>query len=275
MMKRALLFATFLICPLAAHPDPRHTLDEIEEHLQEKPGDPELLMRKADLFLQTRQFDAASEIIAKLLETRSNNPDLRLLEIRLLLDQEKAEEAAAKASVLTEAHSRNAEAWRLRALAEEARGRRQEAIVAMGTHMDLAAKPNPGDALLGAGWMAEKGDPAGAVKILDQCLSKVGCLSGLQQKAIGLEMELGRHDSALRRIDALEARFRPSVDLSLKRAEILEKAERFSDAAAACDSALALLEAQPSSRKRGVVFQHHLQLVSKRKAANETKAATR
>jgi tetratricopeptide (TPR) repeat protein len=220
-------------------------------------------------------LDAASEIIAKLLGSRPNTPDLRLLEIRLLLDQKQGEEAASKASVLTEEQPRNEEAWRLRALAEEARGRRREAIVAMGKHMELTAKPNPGDALLGAGWMAENGDPAGAVKILDQCLSKVGCLSGLQQKAIGLEMGLGRHDSALRRIDALEARFRPSIDLSLKRAEILEKAERFSDAAAACDSALALLEAQPSSRKRGVVYQHHLQLVSKRRAANEMKAATR
>lgn len=274
-MKHALLFAALLTFPIAAHPDPRHTLDEIEEHLQETPNDPELLMRKADLFLQTKSFDEAAEIIAKLLESQPKNPELLMLDARLLLDLEKNEEAASKMSVLTEAHPRNAEAWRLRARAEEAREQREVAIMAMSKHMELAAKPNPGDALMAAGWLEEKGDAAGAVKILDQCLSKVGCLSGLHQKAIGLEIGLERYDSALRRIDALEARFRPSLELSLKRAEILEKAKRFDEAANACDSALALLEAQPSAKKRGVVYQHHFQVLSTRKAENQKKAAAR
>jgi predicted Zn-dependent protease len=274
-MKHVLLFAALLTAPLTAHPDPRHTLDEIEEHLLETPNDPELLIRKADLFLQTKKHDEAAEIIAKLLEAQPKNPEVRLLDIRLLLDQEQGEEAASKASVLTEAHPRHAEAWRVRARAEEARGQREEAIMALSKHMDLAAKPNPGDALMGAGWMEEKGDAAGAVKILDQCLSKVGCLSGLQQRAIGLEIGLERYDSALRRIDALEARFRPSVELSLKRAEILEKAKRFGEAANACDSALALLDAQPAAKKRGVVYQHHFQILSTRKAENQKKAGVR
>lgn len=274
-MKHAILIllAALFVTSLSAHPDPRHTLDEIDAHLLENPSDPALLIRKADLFIQTRQFEPAAGIISKLLETEPNNTEVLLLDARLLLDQKKNEEAAAKARSLTEHSPRSAEAWKLLARAEEATAQREQAIAAMRKHMDLASKPGPGDALLCASWLHEAGDKAAAVAVLDQCLAKVGCLSGLQHKAIGIEMELERYDSALRRIDALEARFRPAVDLSLKRAEILAKANRFAEAASACDSALALLDALPSSRKRGDAYRHHVELVASRKTENERKAA--
>jgi tetratricopeptide (TPR) repeat protein len=271
-MKHALLLAALLIVPLSAHPDPRHTLEELDAHLLEKPGDTELLLRKADMLLLTKQLPAAAEIAAKLLETDPDHAEVLLLDARVSLGQGKHEEAATKARSLTARHPRSEAAWKFLARAEEAGGHRPEAIAAMRKHIAIAPKPGPGDALLCATWLQESGDPSAAVTILDQCLAKVGCLSGLQHKAIGIEMELERYDSALRRIDALEGRFRPAIDLSLKRAEILEKAGRFSEAASACDSALALLDALPSSRKRGEAYQQHVDLVTTKKAENERKA---
>lgn len=271
-MKHVLLLAALLIAPLSAHPDPRHTLDEIEAHLLEKPGDTQLLLRKADMLLLTKQLPPAAEVIANLLEAGSTDTEVLLLDARLSLDLGKQGEAVEKARSLVVRHPRSEAAWKFLARAEEAVGQRPQAIAAMRKHIDLAAKPGPGDTLLCAAWLQESGEPDAAVKVIDQCLAKVGCLSGLQHKAIGIEVELERYDSALRRIDALEARFRPAVDLSLRRAEILEKAARFAEAAAACDSALALLEALPSSRKRGKDYQQRVAVVTSRKAENKLKA---
>ena len=271
-MKHALLLAALLIAPLSAHPDPRHTLDEIEAHLLEKPGDPDLLLRKADMLLLTMQLEAAEQVVADLRKVEPDRAEVLLMDARLSLDLGKQGEVVEKARSLVVRHPRSAEAWKFLARAEEASSQRQQAIAAMRKHIDLAAKPGPSDTLLCAGWLQEGGDPAAAVKVIDQCLAKVGCLSGLQHKAIGIEMELERYDSALRRIDALEARFRPAIDLSLKRAEILAKAGRFREAASACDSALALLDALPSSRKRGEAYQQYVALVTARKAENERMA---
>jgi hypothetical protein len=126
-----------------------------------------------------------------------------------------------------------------------------------------------------ATWLRERGrpgDPEAALEVLDRGLARLGCLSGLHYAAIAIELELGHHDSSLRRIDALTARYRPSVDLEMRRAGILEKAGRFQEAAESCDTAIALLEALPGSRRRTPYYKEQFEAVSKRKAENRQRA---
>ncbi len=72
---------------------------------------------------------------------------------------------------------------------------------------------------------------------------------GLEQSAIEIDLSLRQWDSALRRLDILTARFRPSSDLSVQRAEILTQAGRFQEAASAYDAAIAILQASPSANR--------------------------
>jgi hypothetical protein len=126
-----------------------------------------------------------------------------------------------------------------------------------------------------ATWLRERGNPGdseAALEILDRGLARLGCLSGLHYAAIVIELELGHHDSSLRRIDALTARYRPSVDLAMRRTEILEKAGRHREAAESCDSALALLEALPGNRKKNAPYQEQVAAITKRKTDNLKKA---
>ena len=126
-----------------------------------------------------------------------------------------------------------------------------------------------------AAWLRERGKPGdaeAAVSILDAGLAKLGCLAGLHHAAIAIELPLGRHDSALRRIDALVARYRPSPDLSLRRAEILENAGRYREAAAACGDALALLDALPARRKTGTAYAGRVEALAKRRQDNLARA---
>lgn len=270
----AFLAALLLLPTLAAHPDPSHTLEHLEEHLAETPDDQALLRQKAGLLITTGHPDEARAVVSRLLELGADQPENLLVEARLLRGRKDPGGTVAKARSLVAGHPKFAAGWKFLAESEDAVGRRDEAITAMRRFLDISAKPGPTEVLTCAAWLEERGAPGdaeAAVSVLDLGLAKIGCLTGLQHKAIGIELELGRHDSALRRIDALTARFRPSVALSLRRADILEKAGRFQEAVAACDSALALLDALPASRKNRPAYREQSDAVTKRKAENMAK----
>jgi predicted Zn-dependent protease len=268
-MKPALFLSTLLLpFPLIAHPDPSHTLEHLEEHLAESPDDPALLRQKAELLLATGHPELARPTVDRLLARAPGEPENLLLDARAAAALN-APDALAKVSALTTSHPRFAPAWNLLARIEHELGHRDPAIAAKRQYLDLARRPLPGDVLTCATWLAERarpGDAEAALAALDQGLTKLGVLTGLQQKAIGIELSLGRHDAALRRLDSLAARYRPSVELSLQRAAILEQAGRPAEAAAACDDALALLDALPATRKQGDAYRERFESITQRKA---------
>lgn len=263
-----------LSLPLRAHPDPRHTLEQLDEHLAAAPDDPELLRQKAAALLDTRSPDLATEVVAKLLQQDADLPANRLLDARVAIARGENPAALAKAEALVAAHPEFAGGWDLLAATRAAAGRQDEAIAAKLRFLELCHQPGPSDVMVGAAWLRDRGRPGDAetaIRVLDQGLARIGCLIGLQEMAIGLELGLQRYDSALRRVDALTARFRPSVALSLRRADILEAAGRFTEAAASCDAALALLDVLPAARKKSPSYTAQWEAVSRRKADNLAK----
>lgn len=262
---------------MSAHPDPRHSFEEIEAHLAESPNNQELLRQKAGVYLSINQAEEAAAVAALVLQLGPEDPENLLVDARITLAKGEKEAAAIKARALVARHPQHEAAWRFLGTAEELAGHRSEAIAALRKFLNLSTHPGPSEVLTCAGWLQERGeagDVEEAIAVLDQGLARIGCLTGLHHKAIEIELGLGRYDSALGRIDALTARFRPSVDLSLRRADILEKAGRFKEAAAACDSALALLEMLPSARKKSDAYQRQFEAVAKRKAEDLEKAAS-
>jgi predicted Zn-dependent protease len=272
-MKFHLPFLAALLIPLAlpGHPDPSHTLEQLEEHLAQTPDSQELLRQKADLFLSTSHPDLARPVVDRLLALDAKHAENLLLDARVCRAK-KDTSTRAKAAALIQAHPIFAPGWLFLAQVEDEKGHRKEAIAAMRQALDLSARPSPTDVLTCASWLEKRGDETGAIAVLDQGLAKLGVLTGLHQKAIELEVPLGHYDSALSRINALIARFRPSVAFSLQRADILERAARFKEAAASCDSALALLDVMPASRKSGAAWKEQFQTVSQRKAKNLARA---
>ena len=270
-MKPKLLLTTLLLpFPLIAHPDPRHTLEHLEEHLAESPDDPKRLREKAEVLIGTGHPDLARPVVDRLLALSPVDAENLLLDARILLAK-KDPAAPAKASALAAAHPDFAPGWHLLARIENEQGHTDPAIAAKLRALALEPRPLPGDVLTAAAWLAGRGSPGNAeaaIGVLDEGLAKLGVLTGLHDKAIELELKLGRTDAALRRLDALAARFRPSVDLSLRRAGILENAGRYPEAAAACDSALALLDILPDKRKQGTAYREQLEAITRRKAGN-------
>ena len=272
-MKLHLPFLAALLIPLAltAHPDPSHTLEQLEEHLTETPDNQELLRQKADLFLSTHHPELARPVVDRLLALDSKQPENLLLDARVCRSK-KDTATRAKAANLVKSHPKFAQGWLFLSQVEDEKGHRKEAIAALRQALDLSVKPSPADVLTCAAWLEKRGDKTEAIAVLDQGLAKIGVLTGLHQKAIELEVPLGHYDSALRRVDALTARYRPSVAYSLQRADILESAGRFKEAAAACDSALALLDVMSASRKSAPAWKDQFEMVSQRKAKNLARA---
>ncbi|MEK7950377.1 tetratricopeptide repeat protein [Luteolibacter soli] len=272
-MKLSLPVLAALLLPftLSAHPDPSHTLAELEEHLAKAPDDQEVLRQKAGLFLSTSHPELARPVVARLLTLDPKQPENLLLDARTCRTEKDAA-TSAKAAELVKEHPKFVPGLLFLAEVEEEKGNHDEAIAAMRQALDLSPKPSPGDVLTCAAWLEKRGDKVEAIAVLDQGLAKLGVFTGLHQKAIEMEVPLGHYDSALRRVDAMTARLRPSVAFSLQRADILESAGRFKEAAAACDSALALLDVMPTSRKTTTAWKEQFETVSQRKAKDLERA---
>lgn len=269
-MKSCLLILLLPILPLSAHLDPSHTLEQLEEHLAATPDDSTLLRQKATLLLSTGNPALARPIVDHLLTLHDGQPEDLLLDARTR-QAENDTTAPAKASALVAAYPGFAPGWSFLARIEEEQGHRDLAIIALRRTLDLSPHPSPTDVLTCAAWLENRGNNPEAIAVLDQGLAKIGVLAGFNQKAISLEIKLDRYDAALHRIDVLAARFRPSVELSLQRAAILEKAGRYREAASSYDSALALLNAMPASRKSADSYDDRFESISKRKADCLTK----
>ena len=260
----SLLAAT---CLASAHPDPSHTLEHLDEHLAESPDDTDLLRQKAILLLESGHPHEVPELIARLLSLEPEQPRNLLLDAKLQSSIGHTESSIRKLREIVSNHPKFAPAWDFLASQLKADGRCDEAIDAKIRFLRLAEKPSPSDVMTCAAWLrdrAEDGDKSQAIDILDRGLEKLGCLSGLQKMAIDLELELKRYDSALRRIDLLTARFRPSVALCTQRAEIEWLAGRKSDAWKSYDAAIALLDALPLDRRAEPQVQAHRAVLSER-----------
>jgi tetratricopeptide (TPR) repeat protein len=124
------------------------------------------------------------------------------------------------------------------------------------------------DALLSIG---RKRDALGA---LDEGMARIGPVVSLTMPAIDLELELGRYDAALARLDALAHGGAPNPLWIARRGEILEKAGRGKDARTEYAKALALLDARPPSR-RGQPLEALRQRLQTTLAATDQRGETR
>lgn len=239
-----------LSSPLHSHPDPSHTLAEIDGHLAAAPDDPGLLTRKAELFLKTGHVRQAIPIAVKVLSLAPDDPSALLLQARVSSARGNHEAAIKRVEEINLRFPDFAEAWALMATLRHRAAQTDEAIAARLRQLETDAHPDPGDFLNAADWLSQRGTPGDkemAIALLDKGILRYGNVTELQRTAIRLECSLARYEAALKRVDVLVAKYRPSTEFSLIRADIHEAAGNHSEAASACDSAIALLDTETKS----------------------------
>lgn len=236
-----------------AHPSPSHTLDEINAHLEDSPNDPALLRDKAETLITMNRLGEARDISNQLLKAAPTEPENLYLAAKLTLLNGDSAQALAQTENLTRTTPGFAPGWNLHADLLYQATRRDEAIVAKQKYLQISETQDAAEYVTCAAWLRERGrpgDPQAAIVLLDQGVARIGVLMGLEQAAIEIDLSLKQWDSALHRLNILTARFRPSADLNVQRANILMQAGRFQEAASAYDAAIAILQASPSANRK-------------------------
>jgi predicted Zn-dependent protease len=252
-----------------AHPDPAHTLAELDRHLPDTPDDATLHLRRAELLLRRNHLKTARPSVVRALSLSPENQEILLLSVRLAHAEGNMQEALARAEDATRRFPRFPSAWRWIAQLRKENGEENAAIDAKLRHLSFKDAVDPGDFLTAAAWVRERnqeGDTLKALSILDQAVVAFGPIVSLQKAAISIEITLSRHEHALTRVTNMVKKYGPSASLSVLRADIYEAAGRNLEAAAACDSAVALLDVTTGKRN-----DHHTTLRNEilvRKARN-------
>jgi tetratricopeptide (TPR) repeat protein len=110
-------------------------------------------------------------------------------------------------------------------------------------------RPTPEQVIARRDALVSVGKKAEAIQALDEGMVRVGQVVSLVLPAIDLEVELGRYDAALARLDRLSAGVRPNPLWQAQRADILERAGRKAEARAEYANTLALIDARPPMRR--------------------------
>ena len=137
----------------------------------------------------------------------------------------------------------------LRAKACMALGRPADAARAMRVAIDGMKGPTPDHVLALRDALLAAGDRAGALAALDLGLTRIGPVPSLALPALDLELELGRNEDALRRIDTLLATNPKNEAWLARRGDVLDRLGRREEARLARADALAAIRSRPDSRR--------------------------
>lgn len=137
----------------------------------------------------------------------------------------------------------------LRAKACMALGRPQDAARAMRFAIDGMSHPTPDHVLALRDALLAANDRAAALAALDLGLMRVGLVPSLALPALELELELGRNEDALRRIDALLATNPRNEAWLARRGDVLDRLGRGDEARVARTDALAVIQSRPDGRR--------------------------
>ena len=247
-----LLMLWFAVLPTAAHLDLDIQIANVGEAIAREPENPGLYLKRGELYRAHGNWSAAE---ADFLMARKINPQLKGIDFylgRLKLDEGKPEDAKRFLDRLLATMPEHADALIVRARAEIELGRPDagtrdfnKALAAL----EGSGRAQPTYYLERAHAFEGMGKVDQALRGLDEGLERLGQPVTLQLYAIELELQQGRHDQALQRLERIAAQSPRKEAWLIRRGEILEQAGRPDDARQAYAGALDAIETLPATRR--------------------------
>ena len=246
-----ILFATGALgWPLAGshgHGTFHERVEALTAALREKPDDPGLLFRLATASLEHGEWESALRQLADLDRVAPRVVATDLQRGRALAAGGKFAEARAALDAYLALQPGHALALGARAEVLSELGQPLLAATDLAASIAATARPEPDVFLELAGFLVAAGQSAEAVRALDDGMGKLGAVPALIDRAIELELALGRAAAALARLDvqlaAAPAAQRPALMAS--RARLLATARRAAEARAAWEALREFLAALP------------------------------
>ena len=235
-MCRSVFLIALLTAQLAwAHGAIHEQIRALDVRIAREPGDAELYLHRGRLYLEDRHFEEANRDFRRALEL---DPRLRAAHYfqggSLLKSGDAAgaeREARAFLSFLgVEDRGGLMRGYRLLSQSLTEQGRPAEAAEACRSALGQAAEADPGLYRECAAASVTAGNRPEALRILDEGIGRLGSLSVLEEMAIEIELEAGRTDGALARLDRLVAAGPGRERWLAQKGEILEKAGRPAEA---------------------------------------------
>lgn len=256
-MRRFAFLAVLLAARLAgAHGAVHEQIERLDARIAGEPGSADLYLQRGRLFLEDRHFEEAGRDFRRALQI---DPHLRAAHYfhgDALLKSGDAAGAEREARAFLAALGREDRGGLMRgsrllgqSLAEQ--GKPLEAADAFRTALGHAPEPDPAHyrecaaAFLAAGPAHRER----ALEILDSGIARLGPLPALQEMAVDVELQAGRPDAAVKRLDGLIAQGQGRERWLLRKGDILQQAGRTAEARRVFEEALAAIESLPPGRR--------------------------
>ncbi len=222
-------------------------VDALTTSLRERPDDPTLLFQLAALTFEHGDWEMTLAQLTRIDEVAPGKVATDLLRGQALAAGGKLEAARARLTAFLAAHPVHAIALAARARVVSELGDPQQAAADSAAALAATGKPEPEDYFATANFLVADGRSAEAVGVLDAGLARLGQIPALCERAIDLELTLGRPDAAVARAEtrlaAAPGALRPP--LMAARASVLARAGRPAEARAAWESLRAHLATLP------------------------------
>ncbi len=245
------ILALLMLFPLPAHDDLELQIARVTKEIAAEPKRGDLFLKRGELHRAHGDWAAAK---ADYERARASDPGLAETDLalgRMWLGAGDAAQARAAADRFLACRKDHLDGLVVRGRALIALGRRLEGAADLDRALARAPSPNP-EVLLDRAQALRAEGPAHreeALRGLDQGILKLGPVVTLVNPAIELELELGRVEAALARLEGLAAKSERKDPWLARRGEILRAAGRTPEAREAFRAALSAIEALPASRR--------------------------
>jgi tetratricopeptide (TPR) repeat protein len=255
MRTQALLFTMMLGFTSAAlaHGNVNERIHELDHEIEDHPNDVSLLIKRGQLYLDEGHADDALDdfIKATKLDPERIEALYHLAQAQLMLKQN--DDAYQTAQKFIQ-HATN-DAARVRGFVLtggilSASNRPLEAADAYQSAITLSREIKPDHLLFAADAFHSAGKTEQAIAVLNDGIWKLGPLPALNDRALKLEMEQKRYESALRRIDKMLATQQRAPFLLYKKGIILKGMSRSDESKQIFTAALKEIDSLPASRKQ-------------------------
>jgi predicted Zn-dependent protease len=249
--------AALLTAHLAwAHGTVHEQIKGLDARIATEPDNAELYLQRGRLFMEDRHFGEAVEDFRRALRIDPHLRAAHYFQGDALLrsgDAPGAEREARAFLAALGAQDRGGlmRGYRLLGQSLLERGRPLDAAGAFRTALGHAPEPDSAHyrECAAAYAAAGPGHREVALEILDEGIARLGPLPALQEMAVDIELQAGRPDGAIRRLDALIAQGQGRERWLQRKGEILLRAARTVEARQAFEAALSAIAALPSARR--------------------------
>lgn len=233
-----------------AHEGVDEQIAEVSRRIAREPRNAELYLLRGELHRVHRDWAKA---LADYGRAERLDPRLAAVDFargRALCEAGRFAEASRALDRFLAREPAHADALVTRARARVALGRNEAAAEDYTRAIAALERPEPDYYIERARALSALGRAEAALRGLDEGIAALGPLVTLELLAVDLELEAGRTEAALSRLDRLASRSARKESWLARRGEVLERAGRAREAREAYAAALAAVEALPEHARR-------------------------